>query len=111
MDYRSIYPATGIPEADNEISKYMGIIITNMGDPLSSATDVKGRTITPDMYKSLPEPAQRIILRQYFAEARKRSLELLQYTDPVLYQKVKIRKMDKDEAELLGIDGNNPFNE
>lgn len=95
--YQSIYPRTGIPEADNEIQKYMAIAMKDMTDPTKEKMYINNREVD---YELLPPSGKRIILRAYLKEARARAMNMLELNDPELFRQVKEKRQDKDEVQL-----------
>lgn len=105
VKHQSIFPRTGIPEADNEIQKLMGIAMQNMENPKHQRYRLPTGRMMP--YTELPKTAQRIVMRDYFKEARKRAMRVLEKDNPTLYRQVQQGRRDKDEVQLekeLGIE-------
>lgn len=90
LDYRQIYPSTGIPEADRIITKNMGEFISQSPFPLDDPS-----------YTESPEPMKRLMMREYFKQMRQAAKMQLYNEDPDLYQKVYEKGMDPDIMELM----------
>lgn len=96
IDYSSVYPRTGIPRADRELSRYMGPVIEQIAP----------RIIGNPNYQRLEEPMKRLVIQQLFKEAKAGAREKLRQVDPGLWKQIKYEALDiniKDILERRGI--------
>lgn len=91
MDKTRIYPKTGIPKADREISRYMGPIIEKIAPLL----------LENSQYQEAPEPMKRILLAELFGEVREEARKRLEEKIPELALQIKYEGLQGDVKELL----------
>ena len=91
VEYSKIYPKTGIPEADREISKLMGPVLE----------DLAPRLLGSSAYKKMNEKMQKLVLGKIIGQARLRARNQLVTTNPKLAAKIKVESIPNDIKEIL----------
>lgn len=86
-----IYPKTGNPEADREVSKLMAPIVEKTAKNI----------VNLPTYKRMPVEGQRLILGEYFREIKKEARNQLMKTQPKLAMKIKLERLSDDEKALI----------
>lgn len=91
LEWTSVAPRTGIPEADRVMSRHMG--------PMVERTI--GRFVKEDRYKKLPDHLKRIALGAMFQEIKNEARKKMAISNPRLAIKTRIKGLSADiEKEL-----------
>jgi hypothetical protein len=93
LDTTIIYPRTGIPEADREMSKRMSPLVDKLAPIL----------LENPMYQKLDESRQRILLSELFKEIKAEANKGLIQDNPKLMMKVRMKRQPEDLKTILGI--------
>ncbi len=99
INFQKIYPRTGIPEGDREMSKFMGPAIEKVAPMI----------LNNPGYKKLDESGKRIVLAKLFAEARLLARKQLAESNPKLSGQIKFQGIQHDLKELLDAMGYKPI--
>jgi hypothetical protein len=91
IEFSSIYPRTGMPKADREISRSMGPVIEQLAP----------KVIDHENYQKLSEPMKRMVWAEIFSKARMAGREKLKETDPNLYRQIKYEGLKDDMKQIL----------
>uniref|UniRef100_A0A6H1Z974 Uncharacterized protein n=1 Tax=viral metagenome TaxID=1070528 RepID=A0A6H1Z974_9ZZZZ len=91
IDTTRIYPRTGVPEADRELSKIMG--------PIAERTMPK--ILTNPEYKKLSDPMKRLVWSEYMTQLRTAARGVLQQQNPELFLQIKYEGLAEDVIDIL----------
>jgi hypothetical protein len=95
IETSTYYPKTGIPEADRELSKYMGPAIEQIAPKL----------LTQSRYGALDDNMKEMVLDQIFKEAKEMARKRLMKDNPTLGKRVKFEKINPHIKELMKFKG------
>ncbi len=93
LDSSAYMPRSGIPEADREISRYMGPMVE----------DNVGKLLSSPFYKNQKEPTKRLLLGLFFKEMKEQARNELIKNKPDLAIKVQIKRQPEDIKTILGL--------
>ena len=91
IDTSRIYPRTGIPEGDRELSRKMGPIIEK----------VTPKILDNPNYKKFSEAKKRVIITELFKEAKKEARQKLAIENPKLFLQIRSEGIKEDIKEIL----------
>ena len=91
VDYTSVYPRTGVADADRKLIEFMAPIVERYGPAL----------IESKQYQSLTLPGKRLAMGQLFKEARAEARRVLNVKHPDLSLQIAVEGMSDDAKELI----------
>jgi len=95
LEFRQVYPATGVPEADNIQRRFMGMIISKIPDP----------TLDP-RYQKAPLYLKRQVANEFYRQVKAQARIMFDENKalwPEVYRQVELKKLDKNKRESIGM--------